>query len=93
MAAVEEFHATARGVSAAQHRAEAWRALLLERGDTALTALMKERELPDVQSFRQLVRKARQETAAGKPPAAARALFRALRELDAEEPLPPAQQS
>jgi ribosomal 50S subunit-associated protein YjgA (DUF615 family) len=38
--------------------------------------------------LRQLIRKARQEADAGKP-AAARALFRLLREMDEFEPLPP----
>lgn len=89
MAAVTEFQAAARGLSASHHRAEAWRASLLDRGDDALTALLRRRDLPDAQALRQLVRKARQENLAGKPPAAARALFRELRALDAEEPLPP----
>ena len=89
MAAMGEFEATARGLSAAQHRVEAWREVLLERGDTALTALLKLRDVPDAQSLRQLLRKARHERQAGKPPAAARALFRTLRGLDNVEPLPP----
>ena len=91
-AAVEELHAKARGVSAGQHRVEAWRDVLLDKGDAALTVLLKLRDIGDAQSLRQLVRKARQESEAGKPPAAARALFRELRALDDAEPLPPAKQ-
>ena len=92
MAAVSEFQATARGLSVAQHRVEAWRTVLLDRGDTALAVLLKLRNVPDAQALRLLIRKARQEIQAGKPPAAARALFRALRSLDAAEPLPPVKQ-
>jgi ribosome-associated protein len=87
--ALEEIQSEARGLTARQHRAEAWRDLLLDRGDAALGELLEQNTQIDVQHLRQLIRNARHEISAGKPPAAARALFRALRDLDASQTLPP----
>jgi ribosome-associated protein len=87
--ALEAFGADARQLSGRQHRAEAWRDHLLETGDSAISELLRQRHDVDAQPLRQLMRKARQETDAGRPPAAARALFRLLREMDELEPLPP----
>lgn len=87
--ALEEIQSEARGLIARQHRSEAWRDLLLERGDAALGELLEQNTQIDVQHFRQLIRNARHEVSSGKPPAAARALFRALRDLDASQALPP----
>ena len=57
--------------------------------DTPLWDLvLTQRPDADRQALRQLIRNARQEAAAGKPPAAARALFRMLRELDGSDALP-----
>lgn len=80
-AALEEIHGhSAR--SAAQHqRIERWRDRLLAQGNEALTALLNERPAVDRQRIRQLIRTAQREAAVGKPPQAARRLFRALREL------------
>ena len=61
-----------RAEAAELHRLERWRERLIAEGDSALAEL------------RQLVMKARKEQDAGQAPAAARALFRALRELMAE---------
>lgn len=88
--AMAAFHAEARGLAARQHRSEHWRDVLLLKGDDALGALLQLRPDIEAQTLRQLVRNARREQAAGKPPASSRALFRALREIDAREPLPPA---
>lgn len=88
-AAMEAFHAQARGISAQQHRSEAWRDVLLLKGDTALSSLLELRPDIEAQTLRQLVRNAQRERLAGKPPAASRALFRALREIDARQALPP----
>jgi len=79
----------ARHLTARQHRAEAWRDYLLDGGDVALGELLQQRRGTDAQAIRQLIRTARAESARGKPPAAARALFRILRDMDAGEPLPP----
>jgi len=89
VAALAQIESEARGMSARHHRAEAWRETLIERGDAALAELLQNRDRVDVQQLRQLVRNARREKDAGKPPAAARALFRFLHDLDAEQPLPP----
>ena len=86
--ALEDIEQMARQATARQHRAEAWRDRLLADGDPALGELMSLRPNSDPQVIRQLVRTARQEAERGKPPAAARKLFRALREMDESEPLP-----
>lgn len=88
--ALDAFDHEARQVTARQHRAEAWRDRLLEEGDGAVGALLESRRDADGQAIRQLLRNAGREAARNKPPAAARALFRLLRELDEREPLPPA---
>ena len=87
--ALEAIGADARQLSGRQHRAEAWRDRLVETGDSAISELLRQRQDVDAQPLRQLIRKAHQEAGAGKPPAAARALFRLLREMDEFEPLPP----
>lgn len=87
--ALEAIAADARQLSGRQHRAEAWRDRLIGNGDSAIGELLRQRHDADAQPLRQVIRRARQEGAAGKPPAAARALFRMLREMDEVEPLPP----
>ena len=86
--ALEALGADARQLTARQHRTEAWRDRLLAEGDGALAELLARRPEADAQPLRQLMRQAAREAAAGKPPAAARALFRQLRELDQVKPLP-----
>ncbi|MCS6785475.1 MAG: DUF615 domain-containing protein [Thiobacillaceae bacterium] len=61
------------------HTLERWRARLIE-DDAALTEWLSAHPRSDAQQLRQLIRIARQELAAGKPPHASRALFRLLRE-------------
>ena len=68
--------------AAALHRVEALRATLLDDdGDTVLNALIAAHPQLDRQHLRALIRQARREREAGKPPRAQRELFRALREL------------
>ncbi|MFM1891901.1 MAG: ribosome-associated protein [Pseudomonadota bacterium] len=62
------------------HALERWRDRLVGEGDAAVTALLDEHPEVERQQLRQLVRAARAERDAGKPPAAARKLFRFLRE-------------
>jgi ribosome-associated protein len=78
-----------RQLNARQHRAEAWRDHLVGNGDPALGDLLQQRPGTDAQAIRQCIRKARSEADRNKPPAAARTLFRLLREMDEHEPLPP----
>lgn len=76
----------ARRETALLHRAEALReALLGETGDAALTDLLATYPQADRQKLRQLVRNAREERAKNKPPRAFRELFRALRDLLAQD--------
>lgn len=90
--ALHDLEHEGRQAAARQHRAEAWRDRLLEAGDPALGELIRHRRDSDAQAIRQLIRAARQEAARGRPPAAARRLFRTLREMDEREPLPAAPQ-
>jgi ribosome-associated protein len=87
--ALEGFHSEALALTGRHHRSEAWRDFLLQQGDTALGVLLQERVGADAQALRQLTRNATAELKAGKPPSSARALFRALRDMDLEQHLPP----
>jgi ribosome-associated protein len=81
--------AEARQLTVSQHRVESWRDWLISDGDNALAVLMRQREHSDTQALRHLVRNARKESGQDRPPAAARKLFKLLRELDKDQPLPP----
>ena len=87
--ALEAQDQQARQLTVRQHRIEAWRDRLLSNGDEAISELVAGMESFDIQSVRNLLRNARKEAEKGKPPAAARKLFRLLRELDSEFDLPP----
>ena len=62
------------------HQLEKLRARLLE-DDDALSAYLNEHPQADSQQLRTLIRNARKEAAAGKPPKSSRELFKRLREL------------
>ena len=62
------------------HRIERWREKLLE-DDGGLGALVRAHPDIDTRRMRALVRKAREERSAGRPPRAYRELFRALRDI------------
>jgi ribosome-associated protein len=63
------------------HRLEKLRERLLQ-DDAALSDYLAEHPLADSQQMRTLIRNARKESAAGKPPKSTRELFRLLREQD-----------
>lgn len=92
-AALDRRQDAARELNARHHRAEAWRDALLSGDARVLGALLDARRdvepAIDAQTLRQLVRNAGRETAAGKPPASARKLFRLLRDADEQALLPP----
>jgi ribosome-associated protein len=88
-AALDSLDESARQLNARQHRSEAWRDHLIEAGDQAIGELIELRRDADAQAIRQLLRNALREKERNKPPAAARSLFRLLRELDESAPLPP----
>ena len=85
LAAIQSALATARQPAASDtarlHQAEAWREQLIIEGDKALDRLLEAEPHADRQQLRLLLRRAQAEARAGKPPAAARQLFRRLREL------------
>ena len=61
------------------HALEQWRDRLIKEGDAAISSFVQEYPEADRQQLRQLVRKAQKEAADGKPPAASRKIFKALR--------------
>jgi ribosome-associated protein len=73
-------HRHERG-SIAFQKLERWRDRLVNDGADAVTAILDEHPALDAQHLNQLVRQARKEAADDKPPAAARKLFRYLREM------------
>ncbi|MDX1571983.1 MAG: ribosome biogenesis factor YjgA [Xanthomonadales bacterium] len=87
-AALEELGNAGRIEAARQHRLERWRDALIEEGDELIHRLARTATAIDRQQVRQLVLRAHRESEQGRPPAAARELFRVLREADRIEPLP-----
>jgi ribosome-associated protein len=86
---LERIQSGADILTASHHSLETWRTALLEHGDTAVSLLIQAHPQIDTQALRQLIRQANREKSIGKPPAAARKLFRYLRELNDEQALPP----
>lgn len=83
--AVEAIRQTARAAAADLHLVEAWRDRLLGEGpaespNEALTAFLNEHSAIDRQELRQLQQRALAERKQAKPPAAARKLFRLVRD-------------
>ena len=87
--AVYNFERKDRQANARFHHIEAWRERLLEGSDQVLSALLEQVPTANAQTLRQLVRNAGKEARLGKPPASSRKLFKLLRELDEQNPLPP----
>lgn len=83
--ALDEHGDSARRETALMHRAEALRERLLADGDAALAELLDAHPHADRQHLRQLVRNALDERHRNKPPHAFRELYRALRELLAQD--------
>ena len=79
--AVGVHHSTSHADKARLKRLERWRERLMEEGDAAVAELLDEYGHADAQQLRQLLRNARKEQAAGRPPRSLRLLFRCLREL------------
>lgn len=77
LARFEQQHRQSRQVF---HRLETLRDTLIRDGDRALAPLLDEHPTLDRQWLRQIIRLAQQEASRNKPPAAARKLFRYLRE-------------
>ena len=78
-----------RQMNARFHHVEAWRDRLVEGSDKDLSELLEQTAAANAQTLRQLIRNAKKELKLNKPPSAARKLFKLLREMDGENPLPP----
>ena len=89
MNAVNNIDQKNRQVNARFHQNEAWRDRLIEGNNQDLFVLLEEKPDINVQTLRQLIRNAKKEVQLGKPPAAARKLFKLLRDSDERSPLPP----
>jgi len=70
------------------HRLESWRDFLLEHGRPAVNQLCAYQTELDRPKLLSLIKKTLAERAAERPPAAARQLFKALREIDQLKELP-----
>lgn len=68
------------------HLAERWRDRLINEGNEAMTEFLYEQPDADDQLIRQLVRNAKKEAEALKPPKSSRMLYRFLKELLSGEP-------
>lgn len=83
--ALDAFNNRSQQATTQFHQLERWRDRLLNEGDPALSEFLTEHPGADSQQIRQLLRNAAREAKANKPPAAARALFRYLREVSSTE--------
>ncbi|MEO1767202.1 ribosome biogenesis factor YjgA [Thiobacter aerophilum] len=87
-AQLEAWRSRSAAETAHHHRLEQWRDRLLA-DDAALERLAAEHPGLELKALRTLIRNARREAQQGKPPRAARALFRALRsQIQAPEAAP-----
>ena len=82
---VEEGERQSREEALRHALVEDWRDRLLGAGESAVADLLEQHPEGDRQRLRQLIRAAAKETEHGKPPAAARKLFRYLREILADD--------
>lgn len=80
LAAHAEISGEAKAENLRLHGVERWRDRLLAEGEAVIGELLEHYPEVDRQRLRQLLRTARREQAAQQPPAAARALFRLLRD-------------
>ena len=78
-----------RRVNLRFHLIEAWRDRLIEGDDLELSRLLEQSATINAQTLRQLIRNAKKEARLGKPPSAARKVFKFLREADEQSTLPP----
>lgn len=80
-AQLEAFQHKDRRAAQQFHQLEQLRDQLIDVGDTAIGDILERYPHADRQHLRQLIRQAQQERDKNKPPAAARSLFKYLREL------------
>ena len=82
VALVDQLDASTRQYNERFHALERWRDLLLTGSDDVLNNFVGQYPEADTQHLRQLLRQAQHEAAQSKPPAAARKMFKYIRELD-----------
>lgn len=82
--AIDRFDVTKEAHNKVFHKLEKWRDRLIanDKDNSMLDVIITEYPHTDIQHLRQLVRNAQKEVALNKPPAAARKLFKYLRELE-----------
>ncbi|PWU27424.1 ribosome-associated protein [Pseudomonas sp. RW407] len=82
VALLDQLDSSTRQYNERFHALERWRDRLITGGDEALSAFFAEYPDSDRQHLLQLIRHAQHEAAHDKPPAAARKIFKYIRELD-----------
>ncbi|TRO24207.1 ribosome-associated protein [Ectopseudomonas mendocina] len=82
VAMLDQVDSSTREYNERFHALERWRDRLIAEGDSALESFVELYPDADVQHLRGLVRHAQHEAARNKPPAAARKVFKYIRELD-----------
>jgi len=87
--AVLNFDRKNRQINARFHHIETWRDRLVAGTDHEFSELCAHIPDANVQILRQLIRNAKKEQRLEKSPASARKLFKLLRDMDAEQALPP----
>ena len=79
---IDQLDSSTREYNERFHALERWRDRLIEGGDAALESFVVEYPDTDRQHLRGLIRHAQHEAAHNKPPAAARKVFKYIRDLD-----------
>lgn len=82
LALLDQMDSSTRQYNERFHALERWRDRLVGGTDADLEALLGEYPEADIQHLRQLIRHAQHEAAHDKPPAAARKVFKYLRDMD-----------
>ncbi|MCY1273030.1 hypothetical protein D9M70_216270 [compost metagenome] len=82
VALIDQLDSSTREYNERFHALERWRDRLIEGGDTALESFVVDYPDTDRQHLRGLIRHAQHEAAHNKPPAAARKVFKYIRDLD-----------
>ncbi|MCY1260263.1 hypothetical protein D9M68_156260 [compost metagenome] len=82
IALIDQLDSSTREYNERFHALERWRDRLVSGGDEALASFFAEYPDSDRQHLLQLIRHAQHEAAHNKPPAAARKIFKYIRELD-----------
>ncbi|MCY1337676.1 hypothetical protein D9M69_235110 [compost metagenome] len=82
VALIDQLDSSTREYNERFHALERWRDRLIEGGDSALESFVVDYPDTDRQHLRGLIRHAQHEAAHNKPPAAARKVFKYIRDLD-----------